>query len=417
LINKKDLTNLISLAGIHGSNALFPLVVFPYLFLMLNENEFSVIVVSESIVLYILAICLYSFDISGVKDIVANIQNKKLDKVGEIYWSIFLVRILIFFPLSALVLFIAFVFFETHLYIILLWLMFPLGMILQSNYYFQATETNIKLSLLIFIARVSSCILIYIFIKESGSSLMATGFLAGSFMASGLASIGYVIYSLGVKRDYFKFDNIMTELKKGRAIFIGNFSVSLFRGSNILILSVVSNPLAVSIYSLAEKIVKSLQALSRPLNELAFPKIVKGINSSNVKSDAPKIIWNNTRHQILIMLLLIPVFIGGLHLILYYNVWDKLDTYIVNLITIMVFAIFFGIANFMYGSVGLNVLGFHRYYALAISAAGAISLLSSVALSYAFHEIGASVSFVLGEALLFTFFYVKYRRIGSENHV
>jgi PST family polysaccharide transporter len=284
-------------------------------------------------------------------------------------------------------------------------------MILQSNYYFQATEKNIKLSVIIFIARVSTCILIYVFIKEAGSSLLTISFLAGSFLVSGLVSICYVIYSLGIKKDYFKFDSIMSELKKGRAIFVGNFSVSLFRGSNILILSVVSNPLAVSMYSLAEKIVKSLQALSRPLNELAFPKIVIGINSSIAKSDASKIIWDNTRHQILIMLFLNPMFIGGLHVILYLNVWDKLDIHIVNLITIMSFAIFFGIANFMYGSVGLNVLGFHRYYALAISAAGTITLITSITLSYAFHDVGASVSFLIGEALLFTFFYAKYRRL------
>lgn len=414
---RKDLINLISLAAIHGSNALFPLVVFPFLFLVLNENEFSTIVVTESIALYILAICLYSFDISGVRDTVNNIQNKKMDKIGQTYWTIILVRICLFFPASLLVLTVAYVFFNSHFYTLLLWMMFPLGMILQANYYFQATETNYKLSLIIFTARVSSCLLVYFFVKEDGTSLLSTAFLAGSFMVSGLASIGYVMHSLGVKRCYFKFDSIMGELKKGRAIFIGNFSVSLYRGSNILILSVVSNPLAVSVYSLAEKIVKSLQALSRPLNELAFPKIVKGINNSIVKSDAPKIIWGNTRHQILIMLLLIPAFIGGLHLVLYFNVWDKLDIRIVNLIAIMVFAILFGIANFMFGSVGLNVLGFHQYYALAISAAGAINLITSIALSYAFHEVGASVSFVLGEALLFTFFYVKYRRIGRENHV
>jgi PST family polysaccharide transporter len=91
-----------------------------------------------------------------------------------------------------------------------------------------------------------------------------------------------------------------------------------------------------------------------------------------------------------------------------------MDEHIVNLITIMSFAILFGIANFMFGTVGLNTLGFHRYYALAISAAGVVSFLTSVTLSYFFSDVGASVSFVMGEVLLFTFFYSKYRRFGRE---
>jgi PST family polysaccharide transporter len=285
-------------------------------------------------------------------------------------------------------------------------------MIFQANYYYQATETNIKLGVIIFISRVSACLLIYFLIKGEGSGLLTTGILAGSFLFSGIVSLGYVLFSLGFKKSYFKFNEIMEELKNGFAIFVGNFSVSLFRGSNILILSFVSNPLAVSVYSIAEKIVKSLQALSRPLNELAFPKIVKAIHNAEQQSEASKIIWNNTKYQILIMSALIPMFVGVLYLILHFNIWDKLDSHIVNLINIMVFAILFGIANFMYGSVGLNTLGFHRYYALAISAAGGISFLTSVTLSYLFSDVGASVSFVLGEVLLFIFFYSKYRRIG-----
>lgn len=415
-MKKKDLINLISLAAIHGSNALFPLLIFPYLFLVLDAKEFSVIVVTESIALYILAVCLYSFDISGVKDIVHCISKNDTHGLRRTYWTIFLVRMLLFASISCFSLVCCYVFFNSYFDQMLLWLMYPLGMILQANYFFQATESNVKLCVMVFFSRVLASILIYTNIDHTGMGLLSTSLIAGSFLLSGVMSFSYILYSMGAKWSYFKFGEIGSHLRGGIEIFIGNFSVALFRGSNILILSAVSNPIAVSGYSISEKVIKSLQALSRPMNELAFPKIVKDIGRFKGIKKPSTIVWQHTKYQIYIMLFLIPSVIGGLHLIIYFDVWTKLDGHIVNLITIMGLAIFFGICNFMYGSAGLNTLGFHRYYAVAIAASGTVALIVSIILSYLFSDIGAAVSFVFGEAALFSLFYMKYKKIGSKKY-
>ena len=339
-MKKKDLINIISLAAIHGSNALFPLLIFPYLFLVLDVKEFSAIVVTESIALYILAVCLYSFDITGIKDIVHCISKNDTHGVRQIFWTIFFVRMVLFTSVSCFTLVYCYVFFNSYFIQMLLWLMYPLGMILQANYFFQATENNVNLSVMVFLSRVFASILIYTIIDHTDMGLLSTSLIAGSFLLSGIMSFSYILYSMGVKWSYFKFGETGSYLRGGLEVFIGNFSVALFRGSNVLILSAVSNPNAVSGYSIAEKLIKSLQALSRPLSELAFPKIAKDIGRLKGIKKPSTIVWQHTKYQMYIMLFLIPAFIGLLHLIIFFDVWEKLDVHIINLITIMGFSYF-----------------------------------------------------------------------------
>lgn len=71
----------------------------------------------------------------------------------------------------------------------------------------------------------------------------------------------------------------------------------------------------------------------------------------------------------------------------------------------------------MYGSAGLNILGFHRYYAVSIAASGLLALVISTILSYKFHDLGAALSFVFGELALFILFYVKYYEIDHKKYV
>jgi polysaccharide transporter, PST family len=414
-MSKNSLINLLSLALIQGSNALFPLAVFPYLFSVFDNAEFSKIVISEAIIMYVLSICLYSFDVSGVKDIASKQKEQKREKAKEVYWTVLSLRLILFLFIALCILISTYIFFNSYFHILLIWLMFPLGMIFQANFYYQAMEVNIKLGLIVFISRVLACFLTYYLIKDPGSSLLSISIIAGSFLLSGLLSFGYQVYSLGFSQIHLlSYKDFFQELRMGFLIFLGNFSVSMFKGSNILILGVVSTPLAVGVYSIAEKIIKSIQALSRPLNELAFPKTVKRISHSKERN-VSIIIWNSTKYQIFIILSILFVLYFGLNLAMFYDIIKDIDHNFIYLLSIMAPAVLFGTANFMYGTVGLNTLGLHSYYALSIMIVGGISLIISIFLSYFFSEIGAAISFSLAEATLFLVFFTKYKYLNKRH--
>ena len=235
----KNVFNLLSLAGIQGANALFPLAVFPYLLSVLGYEEFSIVVVCEAVTLYMLAVCLYSFDVTAVKEIISSDAGE--DGVDEptVFWNVLCTRLILFAVVAIVGLFISYSYYSKYFYPLLAWLMFPLGMILQNNYYFQAKESNLRLSIFVLLSRLSACLTIYLLIASSDDMLLSISILAGSFLLSGIASLISIASSITFRYSMISKKSIARLLEQGFMIFLGNISVSLFRGSNVIILSLV----------------------------------------------------------------------------------------------------------------------------------------------------------------------------------
>jgi O-antigen/teichoic acid export membrane protein len=88
---------------------------------------------------------------------------------------------------------------------------------------------------------------------------------------------------------------------------------------------------------------------------------------------------------------------------------DRYNKDSINLISIMIFSIFFGVLNFMYGTLGLNHLGQKRYFAMSIFLTGLISLVLLIVLTKYFSINGTAINFVLSELILLIFILHKYK--------
>ena len=98
----------------------------------------------------------------------------------------------------------------------------------------------------------------------------------------------YLIFNYKLKLSKLTFTDLKKLLIDGKEIFLGNISVLLFKDLNILIIKLITNSdIAISSYSISEKIIKSIQATTRPLNQFFFPKslrLIKNIKRPNIKS-------------------------------------------------------------------------------------------------------------------------------------
>lgn len=83
--------NALSLVAIQGANALLPLLAFPYLFGVLEQGAFARLVVAEALAFYVLTVCLYSFDISGVQIIVDAKEEREVE--AKFFFNIFAARV------------------------------------------------------------------------------------------------------------------------------------------------------------------------------------------------------------------------------------------------------------------------------------------------------------------------------------
>ncbi len=374
---------------------------------------YSKIAIAEIFSIVVLAIVIYGFEIDGVKKVVASLDDK--DELSRIFSSIFFSRITLFVASLSITPIVYLVYGYEVLLLTCFWLFVPLSYVFQNTYFFLAAEKNHPIAALNIVSRFLAVALILLFVKTVEESFYAPVIIGACYLIGAITTFFFLLYSFQIKVKWVGLRECFLNLNDSFHVFLSNASVLLYRDINVIILSlVIRDASVISSYSLAEKFVKCFQAVFRPVSQYFFPKVVSSIRGST-KPDMFTFlkILKSVRIQILCffaMLFLLFMF----DFVVSYS--DKYYAYInsymfsTQLFFIMSFSILFGIPNFMLGSVGLNVLGYKRYFAGAVLATGLINLTVCYMLSTFFGAIGAAISFVLAEVVLMILVFMAYFR-------
>jgi len=405
--------NLLSLTVIQGANSVLPLVVFPYTLKVVGSEFYAKLAISEAIMFVAFTFVLYSFEITGVFEI-ARLKDKfNSDELSKIFTKILISRLFIFF-ICILILLLTRHFWDTQLFkLILYWLLFPLSYILQSNYFFQGIEENIFLACSVVFSRILTISYIFKYVNKTEDVYLVPLIIGLTYLAGSIATFIYAICKFKLYVSRVSVSAIKNVFYGGKEIFFGNVSVLMFKDSNVLMLGMFLNdPVLISAYSVAEKLIKSLQAMLRPLNQFFFPKAIKLIAEVTLPNKKSFLLLSKiTVSQILLSIIMIIIFMIIFSFfegkILLLKNFPNIET-VKHLSFIMIFSITIGVSNFMYGSVGLNYLNSKQYFAKSIFITGIIGIFLSALLINMYQAVGAAVSFVLTETILFVMVMNKY---------
>jgi PST family polysaccharide transporter len=402
---RRGVTNLVALAAIQVANALLPLVAYPLVLSVVGSERFSRIVVTESIMLVALALVIYSLDVEGVAFIAGLDPERDGDRISATFSDILLLRLLLLLA-SVVLLAVAAPFLDRRTLLLLGgWMLFPLGYILQSSWFFQGIEQNAIAASLIIVSRLACLGLIRLLIVRPDDFILVPVLVGGCYSAGGAAVLTYAVLRHRVRLTRGSAARAFAMANQGKAIFLGNLSVTLYRGSNVLILNAVGTSAAVATYTLAEKAIKAFQAGVGPLNQVFFPKVIRALEGFTAPSkSALRVIVRYTLPQL--GMLLAGATAVALGLRLFHGrlpaAFQTSDAYrVLVLVAIMSPAVLFGVANFMFGSAGLNYLGRRTYFALAILITGLLNLAVCSVLAAHFSGVGAALSYALAEMTLF----------------
>ena len=131
-----------ALAAIQSSNALVPVLVFPFALKVLGAGPYALIALGEAVSNAVLACVLYSFEVEGVSRISGLELAADRQKISALYSSVFYARLLIFIGAALLVLCGLSVFNQRLMPIAALWFMVPLGYVFHAFWLFQGLEDN-----------------------------------------------------------------------------------------------------------------------------------------------------------------------------------------------------------------------------------------------------------------------------------
>ncbi|QBC33472.1 oligosaccharide flippase family protein [Pandoraea sp. XY-2] len=409
----KHAKNLMALAAIQGSNAALPLLVFPFALGVLGAKHYADLVFTEAISVITIAVVLYSFEIDGVAQVAGLKHENDSERISRVFSRIFIMRLILFAVIAPL--FVSGLALYRHELLVsaLWWMLVPLSYALAPTWLYQGLQMNLPPAILTFSTRAVAVGLIFWLLKTPDDYLLVPKVMGGMYLVGAVLMVAFAVFGLGIRLVPVSYSEMRDMLVSGKEIFVGNVGVALYRDSNVLLLGLLGyQGAALAAYSLAEKLVKAVQAGVRPLNQLFFPRAVLVSRAAQAPDPAT---WRR------LFALTWPqgvALIGGWcalsfvlpllsdHVPALRNIKDGRT--VVLFISIMSFATLFGVANFMFGSAGLNILGQRKYLLHAILTAGCTSVVTTLVLGHFYGAIGAAVSLTLSEGMLFLLIVGRY---------
>jgi len=254
---------------------------------------------------------------------------------------------------------------------------------------------------------------IFIFVQHSDDYILAILLNSLSYLMIGLLSLVYTYKRYSIKI-IVKYKIIKEQLTDGLYVFFSSISTSLYTGSSVVILGILTNPHIVGHYAAAEKIIQSIMSLLNPVTQSLFPYISKKFRQSF--SDA----FLTIKRTLVFVLIIsssmtIGVFVYSNQIVFLVNGSYNLE--IVSALKALSFLpILVGISNILGIQIMLN-LKFNKAFLVITLLAGIINIILQFSLVPTFQLIGTSISVVITEVivllLMFIFLMKKKDQIRS----
>jgi PST family polysaccharide transporter len=406
--NKRVATNFVSLTGLNFINYFFPIIVIPYLTRVLGVEKYGLYVFSFAIIQYLTLIVNYGFDYSATKYIAIHRDDK--DKISEVVIGLTLFRLFLSF-VCLIIIFILLKYVPALKKEYLLYL-YGVGIFIGNSltplWLFQGMEQMKYVTIINFISKLISTLLIFIFVKQPADYSFVNLFYSLGYLVAGILSIllAFKAFQLKFKIPGLKFT--IERIREGWSLFLSTVFMNFYRESNTIILGIIANYTIVGYYAAAEKIIKAVQSFIAPLSKAIYPYFGRKMNSENKKNAIHNLFTFNKYYAIGLSLIIITIIIFSpliVKIFLGKNYGQSIfDLQILSLI------IFFGGLNYTLGIVGMVNLSLDKQFTIFVFIAGITNIVSCVFLGKIFLDKGASLSLVLAEFILFILIILFFRR-------
>ena len=405
------MSNFFSLSVLQGANYILPLITLPYLVRVLGVEYFGLLAFATATVMYFQILTDYGFNLTATREISIHRDNK--EKVIEIFSSVMTIKIILmfvsFFLLSILVF--SFEKFSKDALVYFLTFGTVVGQVLFPVWFFQGMERMKYITYLNILSKVIFTIAIFVFVKEQSDFYLVPLLTSIGFLVAGIWSLYLIKKEFGVGFEVQTIDTIKHHLVEGWDIFVSMVFISMYRSSNIIILGLLTNNTIVGYYSIAEKVVKTLQSLQDVVGNTLFPYLSKKFSITNKSFFDLNKRFFKFIFLIYFSLSLITMFSS--EYIIYILMGEFNEIAILNL-QIMSFVILVGGFNYYYGILGLVSMNYKKDFSKYIIITGLFNLLFCIVSVYLYPNYGASISMIISESVLLSLIVLKILKVKKE---
>lgn len=296
-INSIVFKNYLYLLMIQGANFILPLITIPYLVRTIGTNKFGIVMVAQSLALFLTIVTDFGFNISATRE-VAMIKNNK-ESLSQFFFNVIFIKTILlicsFLVLLSLTIFVEKFNQESLVYLLSFGIVF--GQVLFPSWFFQGIEKMKMITLINVLAKLIFTVSVFLVIKNQDDYYFVPLFYGLGFLLSG--ALGF-IFSL--KYIQYKKPIVIESIqiaKESFSLFLSNLAVSLYTNMNTFIIGVFVSDSLAGVYSSMEKLIVATKSIYTPLYQAMFPNLsIKG------------------KHKIKEMIEYIKYYVGGLGIII-----------------------------------------------------------------------------------------------------
>lgn len=405
MINKTILRNFASLGAMQAINYILPIILTPFLVMTIGISNVGIIATMTAISAYFQLVIDYGFNLTATRDIAKNSADHNM--VSRITSAVFSIKVLFSFIILLLCLASSLLFdfingyFLTFIFTVLLTIMqsfFPV-------WHFQGMQKMQFITFCNALPKILCAIAILLAIKnESDVWKVQLIYFIG-------AACSFIMAFIALKfkfkfRFVFRFDDIKLCLIDGLSVFTARLASGLYKNFNVLILGYFSTPAAVGVYSIAEKVLRSLQMVQNVAGDTLYPIFSKNVQS---KSDFFKMMTKRYAKYIILLYLLSAVVIYSASPFVSHFLARTTEHELTQSLQIMSLAFFFGGMNYIFAILGLMTSGYNKEFSICVIYTGLFNMIVATALSFKYSYLGGAFALVLSEVFLFilVFYYSK----------
>ncbi len=263
--------NYLALLLIQGANFVLPLITLPYLVRTLGLEKYGLVMIAQSIALFLTIIVDFGFNISATR-VVAYLKDDK-EKLSQFYFNVVFIKVILiiftFLMLLGMTIFIGRFSVEAPVYLYSFGIV--IGNAIFPTWFFQGIEKMRMITIINVSAKLLFTISIF-FVILSPNDYQYVPILNGlSFIITGI--IGFLISLKYVNIVFPKLKELKDIIKSSFSLFVSNFAVSLYTSTNTLILGLFAGDSIAGAYASMEKLVLATKSAYIPLYQSLFPRL------------------------------------------------------------------------------------------------------------------------------------------------
>lgn len=396
---KHEIKDVFYLIALQGVNYIAPLLVLPYLMVVLGAEKFGYIGFSLSVTQYLMLIVDFGFNLSATKRIALNKNN--IEELNNIFTSTLYAKlVLLVISFIILIGFASVPRFDVYRETMFVLFLMVVGNTFSFVWLFQGLGKIKIISIVNIISKLMILPITFLLVKEPNDYLIAAFIQAFVGIFSMFISIGYMFQNKMVEISSFVKKNIVYELRESFPLFLSSAATSLYMASFVIVLGYFSTAQEVGQYSAADRITRALcWLIVIPISQAFYPKITRmGLeNKQKAMKLILKILFFIIGSMVVIFIIL---FFFSTSLVLFLG---KDYSSAINLFKIMSFIPFFSGISMIVAQLGILALGNEKdkkNYQKACFIGGGAALICLIFVIPNYQAEGASVSLLLTELVI-----------------